>query len=308
MIIGKGRSDKAKKRMTESIPKYKTYFADAGLFYAAAIWGSTFFIVKYALSAIDPVMLVAYRFLLAGVILWLFLLYKKKSIFTGLGRAFFLSVILFLLYVPQTVGLKYTTASNSGFITGLFVAFVPLFLRTIFKRKPTLMEVIASIISLTGLGILTGGLEDINFGDSLTLIAAVTYALHVLYSDKYMKAGIDPYVISCQQFLMIGLMSLITGLVMDLPLTIDSYQAGWIIIFLALFPTLSAFLIQMIAQKITSPVKVSLIFAFEPVFAAIFAWTLGGEEVVFHRALGGLFIFSALIISGIPSQKRRQKL
>ncbi len=294
--------------MTESIPKYKSFFSDAGLFYAAAIWGSTFFIVKDALSDIDPVMLVAYRFLIAGALLWLFLLYKKKSIFTGLGKALVLSIILWALYIPQTIGLKYTTASNSGFITGLFVAFVPIFLRTIFKRKPTLMEVIASIVSLIGLWVLTGGLKDINFGDSLTLIAAVTYALHVLYSDKYMKSGVDPYVISCQQFLMIGLFSLITGLVLDLPFTIGSVRAGWIVIFLALFPTLSAFLIQMIAQKITSPLKVSLIFALEPVFAAIFAWTLGGEEVVFHRALGGLFIFSALILSGMPSPKRRQKL
>ena len=294
--------------MTESIPKYKTYLSDAGLFYAAAIWGSTFFIVKDALADIDPIIMVAYRFLLAGAILWLFLLVKGKSIFTGIGRAFFLSVILWFLYVPQTVGLKYTTASNSGFITGLFVAFIPIFLRIIFKRKPSLMEVIASIVSLIGLWILTGGLRDFNIGDSLTLVAAVTYALHVLYSDKYMKAGVDPYVISCQQFLMIGLLSLITGFVLDLPFTIGSTRAGWIVVFLALFPTLSAFLIQMIAQKITSPLKVSLIFALEPVFAAIFAWTLGGEEVIFHRALGGLFIFSALIISGIPSPKRRQKL
>lgn len=294
--------------MTKSIPKYKTILSDAGLFYAAVIWGSTFFIVKDALADIDPIIMVAYRFLLAGAILWLFLLVKGKSIFTGMGRAFFLSVILWFLYVPQTVGLKYTTASNSGFITGLFVAFVPIFLRIIFKRKPSLMEVIASIVSLIGLWILTGGLKDFNIGDSLTLVAAVTYALHVLYSDKYMKAGVDPYVISCQQFLMIGLLSLITGFVLDLPFTIGSTRAGWIVVFLALFPTLSAFLIQMIAQKITSPLKVSLIFALEPVFAVIFAWTLGGEEVIFHRALGGLFIFSALIISGIPSPKRRQKL
>ena len=294
--------------MTESIPKYKIFLSDAGLFYAAVIWGSTFFIVKDALADIDPIIMVAYRFLLAGTILWLFLLVKGKSIFTGMGRAFFLSVILWFLYVPQTVGLKYTTASNSGFITGLFVAFIPIFLRLIFKRKPSLMEVIASIVSLIGLWVLTGGLKDINIGDSLTLVAAVTYALHVLYSDKYMKAGVDPYVISCQQFLMVGLLSLITGLVLDLPFTIGSARAGWIVVFLALFPTLSAFLIQMIAQKITSPLKVSLIFALEPVFAAIFAWTWGGEEIVFHRALGGLFIFSALIISGIPSPKRRQKL
>ena len=285
----------------------KKALAHSGLLYASAIWGSTFFLVKSALADIDPVIMVGYRFLLAGLILLVFLKITGRSFFVGLGRAAFLSVILFLLYIPQTIGLEYTTASNSGFITGLFVAFVPVFLRIIFKRRPTLMELIASIISLGGLWILTGGMSDINIGDILTLGAAMTYALHVLYSDKYMKAGIDPYVISCQQFLMVGLLSLVTALVFDLPFGIGSTSAGLVVIFLALFPTLSAFVIQMLAQRITSPLRVSLIFALEPVFAAMFAWTLGGETIVQHRALGGLLIFTALVVSGIRIPLTKQK-
>jgi len=284
-----------------AVKKSTRMFADLGLFYAAAIWGSTFFIVKDALSGIDPVMMVAYRFLLAGLALLVFLLVTGRPVFAGLGRAALLSIILLSLYISQTIGLKYTTASNSGFITGLFVLFVPIFLRTVFKRKPSLMEVAASIISLIGLWILTGGMHDVNLGDMLTLVAAMTYALHLLYSDKYMKAGIDPIVISCQQFLIIGTASLVGGLVFGCPLGIATVEVGWVVVFLALFPTLSAFLIQMVAQKFTSALKVSLIFAFEPVFAGLFAWTLGGEEFVQHRALGGLFIFLALVVSGLPS-------
>jgi len=284
-----------------AVKKSTRMFADLGLFYAAAIWGSTFFIVKDALSGIDPVMMVAYRFLLAGLVLLVFLLVTGRPVFAGLGRAALLSIILLSLYISQTIGLKYTTASNSGFITGLFVLFVPIFLRTVFKRKPSLMEVAASIISLIGLWILTGGMHDVNLGDMLTLVAAMTYALHLLYSDKYMKAGIDPIVISCQQFLIIGTASLVGGLVFGCPLGIATVEVGWVVVFLALFPTLSAFLIQMVAQKFTSALKVSLIFAFEPVFAGLFAWTLGGEEFVQHRALGGLFIFLALVVSGLPS-------
>ena len=277
--------------------------ADVGLFYCAAIWGATFFLVKGALDNIDPVILVAYRFLLAGIGLLIYLLVTGRPVFAGLGRAAFLAVILWLLYIPQTIGLEYTTASNSGFITGLFIAFVPLFLRTIFKRKPTLMEVLASGISLIGLWILTGGLVDVNVGDILTLVAAMTYALHLLYTDKYMKAGADPFVLICQQFLLVGLMSLVTGLIFRLPLGIVSPSAGWVVLFLALFPTLSAFVIQTVAQKYTSPLKVSLIFALEPAFAAMFAWTLGGETIVRHRALGGLLIFIALAMSGLKTSK-----
>ncbi len=287
--------------MSTTNDKKKVVLTEVGLFYAAAIWGATFFMVKSALSGIDPIIMVGYRFVLAGVVLLAFLLFRKKDVLRDLKKSLFLAVILFLLYGSQTVGLRYTTASNSGFITGLFVMFIPLFLKTIFKRQPTRMEVIASIVSLLGLWILTGGMHDVNTGDVLTLLAAVTYALHVLYSDKYMKAGIDPLVISCQQFLLVGIMSLIAGFLVGLPFEVTTTQAVWTVVFLALLPTLSAFVIQMYAQQIISPVRVSLIFALEPVFAAVFAWTLGGETFVVRRALGGLLIFLALIISGLPS-------
>ncbi len=281
--------------------------AHIGLFYSAAIWGSTFFIVKDVLSDIDPVILVAYRFIMAGLILLGYLFATGRPVFSGIKRAAFLAVILFLLYIPQTVGLKYTTASNSGFITGLFVAFVPIFLKTIFKRNPTVMEVIASIVSLIGLWVLTGGMRDINIGDMLTLMAAVTYALHVLYSDKYMKQGMDPFVLTCQQMLIVGILSLVAGAALNLPFGVGSAKAWWIVIFLALLPTMSAFVIQVLAQRIVSPVRVSLVFALEPVFAGIFAWTLGGETVVMHRALGGLLIFLALILSGLPTPWKKQR-
>ena len=284
--------------------RFSRTLTDLGLFYAAAIWGSTFYIVKDALSGIDPVILVAYRFLLAGAIMLAVVLVTRRKVHKHLGAGAGLAVVLWLLYVPQTIGLKYTTASNSGFITGLFVIFVPIFMLALFRRKPTLMEWAASGVALVGLWILTGGLTDVNTGDILTLAAAVTYALHVLMADKYLKEGVDPLVISCQQFLIVGVLSLVAGVLFDLDFGVHTASAGWTMIFLALFPTLSAFVIQMWAQKTVTPVRVSLIFAFEPVFAGVFAWTLGGEPLVAHRALGGLFVFAALIISGLPTPKR----
>ncbi|MEW6050234.1 MAG: DMT family transporter [Candidatus Zixiibacteriota bacterium] len=276
--------------------------ADLGLLYASAIWGVTFLIVKMALADIDAVTMVAYRFLIAGLVLLVYVLASKRELLAGMSTGLFLAIILVLLYVPQTAGLKYTTVSNSGFITGLFVAFVPIFLRTIFHRKPTLWEWIASAVALIGLWILTGGLTRVNLGDILTLVAAMAYALHLLYSDKYMKSGFDPYVISCQQFLLVGLISLIVSLVAGRPLAVGSTSTALWVLFLALFPTLSAFVIQMLAQRFTSPLKVSLIFALEPVFAAVTAWTIGGELFSMRGAIGGLFIVAALGLSGMPSK------
>ena len=287
-------------------PRYRQILADTGLFYAAAIWGATFFIVKDALGGIDPVAMVAYRFLLAGVIMLGLVVITGRSVFKDLKQGAGLALILWLLYISQTIGLKYTTASNSGFITGLFVIFVPIIIRTWFRGRPTIMEWLATIVALGGLGLLTGGLTEINAGDLLTLAAAVTYALHLLYSDKYIKKGADPLVISCQQFLIVGLLSLLAMLLFGLDFRVHTASAGWITVFLAIFPSLTAFVTQMWAQKFTPPVKVSLIFAFEPVFAGVFAWTLGGEPFEMHRGLGGLLVFAALVISGLPTPGRRK--
>ncbi|MBU0983789.1 MAG: DMT family transporter, partial [candidate division Zixibacteria bacterium] len=204
--------------MTHFSPRAKTLLADTGLVYAAAIWGATFFMVKGALDSVDPVVMVGYRFVGAGLLLLAYLLYKRHNVLTGIGPALTLGVVLWVLYVPQTIGLEYTTASNSGFITGLFVLFVPLLMLTVFRQRPTLLETVASVVSLIGLWILTGGMSDVNVGDFLTLITAVAYALHLLLADRYMKRGLNPLVLSCQQFLVVGTLSFLTALVFDLPL------------------------------------------------------------------------------------------
>ena len=285
-------------------PQHKSLAADIGLFYAAAIWGTTFVLVKRAIAEIDPVILVGYRFTLAGLLVTAVLLIKRKPVLMEWRKGLFLGFIIWLLYVPQTLGLKFTTASNSAFITGLFVAFVPLFLLTLFKRKPTRWELAATGVALLGLWVLTGGMAKINTGDAMTLITAMAYALHLLYADKYMKQGVDPYIISAQQFLFAGIFAVLTGVLSGASFSARSSATISIIIFLTVFPTLSAFVIQLMAQRIAAPLKVSLIFALEPVFAATFAWTVGGERLILSGAVGGALIFAALVLSGISTSRQ----
>ena len=97
---------------------------------------------------------------------------------------------------------------------------------------------------------------------------------------------------------------MLVGFIFDLPMQVVGSKTWMVILFLAVLPTLSAFVIQAAAQKFTSPLKVSLIFAFEPVFAGLFAWTLGGEEFVLHGAIGGGLIAIALAVSGIPVKNK----
>jgi drug/metabolite transporter (DMT)-like permease len=206
-----------------------------------------------------------------------------------------LAAFLSALYLSQTVGLRFTTAANSGFITGLFVVFVPIFLLLFFRRPPTPVQWGSSLLAAGGLWLLTGGVSRANRGDLLTLVSAVTYAAHLLATDKFVRAEADAILLAFHQFWMTGLLSLGVALAAGAPLAVGTPRAGGTIVFLAVFPTLSAFYIQMVAQKRTSPVKVSLIFSLEPVFAALFAWTAGGEAFVPARAMGGGLIVASMM-------------
>ena len=186
---------------------------------------------------------------------------------------------------------------------GIFVIFVPFFAYIFFKKKPSMIKLVSVIIVCLGLFILTGGLKEFNLGDGLTLITAMAVALHILFADIYVNTKkIDIYALSFQQFFFAGLLSLFLGIVSKAPLLIKQSSFP-VIIFLAIFPTLSAFLIQNIAQKYASPVKVAIIFSMEPVFAAIFAWTLGNEMFILSKAFGGLLIFSGMIFSELQLLK-----
>jgi drug/metabolite transporter (DMT)-like permease len=287
----------------------REFFADLGLFYCACVWGATFYLVKGALDSVDPMALVAYRFLLSAALLLPWVLGRKNKLVL-LKESAILASILGTLYLTQTVGLQYTSASNSGFITGLFVIFVPVFLLVFFDKPPTAVQWGASGLALAGLWLLTGGLGSCNRGDLLTIAAAVTYAAHLLATDKYVRADADVILLAFHQFWMTGLMALIAAVGFGRPLGIGSASAGWTIVFLAIVPTLSAFYIQMLAQKLTAPVKVSLIFSLEPVFAALFAWTLGGEAFMPARAAGGGLIVLAMIsgeLSKLSLLKGRKK-
>jgi drug/metabolite transporter (DMT)-like permease len=283
--------------------------AELGLFYCAAIWGSTFYMVKDALSGVSAEALVGYRFLLSAAMLLPFVL-RRPRVGILLKESAILALLLFLLYVSQTVGLAYTTASNSGFITGLFVIFVPLFLLVFFRRPPTTAQWFASAVALLGLWILTGGVGAFNRGDALTLIAAMTYAGHLLATDVYVKGDADAVLLAFHQFWMTGAASLLYGLAAGAPFEVRTASAGGAILFLAVFPTLTAFFVQMVAQRKVTAIRCALIFSLEPVFAALFAWTVGGETFVRSRALGGALIVAAMVggeLSKLDLLKGRRK-
>ncbi|HOW89081.1 MAG TPA: DMT family transporter [Elusimicrobiales bacterium] len=270
--------------------------ADIGLVYCAAVWGSTFFAVKGALASVDPVALVALRFL-GAALLMLPLAARRAKLYHRLKEGFVLAVIHAALYLAQTVGLVYTSASNSGFITGLFIIFIPVLLFLLRGERPSPAQGVSAVLAMLGLWLLTGGIGGFNRGDMLTLAAAAAYAAHVVYTDKYSKAGADPVMLAFHQFWIIAVIAFALAWASGRPLAVSGAGTWRVLAFLAVFPTFTAFYVQVAAQKESVPFRVGLIFTLEPVFAAIFAWTLGGETFVPVKAVGGSLIVAGMLVS-----------
>jgi len=157
------------------------------------------------------------------------------------------------------------------------------------------MQWVSGALAVCGLWLLTGGVSGINKGDWLTLAAAASYSAHLITTDKFVKAEADTLLLAFHQFWMVAAISLAAALLAGSPLGVTAASGWWVIIFLAVFPTLTAFVIQMVAQKHSEPFKVGIIFTLEPVFAAMFAWTLGGETFAWNKAAGGLLIVSGML-------------
>jgi drug/metabolite transporter (DMT)-like permease len=283
--------------------KHKSLIADLALIAVTFVWGITFSIIKDQLHYVDANALVFYRFLMASAGMAIFLIVKKKNWRQDIKPGLVLGFWLWLVYVPQTVGLNYTSASNSAFITALYVAFVPLFSVIFFKHVPSVQRLFAALLALIGLWYLTGGFSHLNYGDLLTLLCAVACSFFILLADRYVKKGLDPYVLCFQQFLVVTVLSFLTILILDLPFGVATAGAWGAIVFLAIFATLIAFMVQLSAQRFTSAMKVTLIFVLEPVFAAMYAWTLGGEVFEMRRALGGALVVIAMLIAELPLTK-----
>ncbi|MFH2056933.1 MAG: DMT family transporter, partial [bacterium] len=139
--------------------------AELGLVYATVIWGTTFVVVKEALEFINPLTLVAWRFLLAASVLAIWLLLRRKPLLSNWRPGVTLGILLWLIYAPQTIGLEITTASNSAFITGMFVAFVPLFDWIFLRQRFGPSRIVSVLLCLGGLWLLTGGIVNANLGD-----------------------------------------------------------------------------------------------------------------------------------------------
>lgn len=294
--------------------KISHYKAELLLLSITIFWGVSFPFTKFALVDFSPIALVFLRFSIT-VVVFFAIYYKKIQIreFKQWRYGFILGFLLFLGFITQTTGMKYTTASNSAFITGTNVLLVPFALYFISKRKPKLQNLIGIVIVTVGLYYLTGiGASGLNYGDFITFFCTFSFALHVVLLDKYSKIT-DIIHLVFGQFLSMAVLSFLYMMVMEY-FIYDNLMMNFttnstsLVLFLALFGTLLVFFLMTKFQGMTNPIKASIIYNMEQVFATFFAYFLLDERLTFTQILGALIMICGLIVSEFSDLIFKRKL
>ncbi|MDP8011787.1 MAG: DMT family transporter [Thermoplasmata archaeon] len=263
---------------------------------ATLLWGVTFPIMKIAVVSISPVLLTLIRFAIASAIL--FAIFFKRIVSSSIGSALsglFIGVFLYFGYYFQIVGIVFTSAMHSTLITGLYIIISPILAFFMLKEPLDKKVIISLILALIGLFLITGILITVvNIGDILTFFSAISYSFQVVLVDKYSKKY-DPLVLTFYQILMVVPLGLIF-------LPFSGYSVSWnndvifSIIYLSIFATAIALLLQNFGQKGLDSATASMVFALEPVFGVLFSILLLHETMGILQILGGVLMISAMII------------
>ncbi len=292
----------------------KNLKADLMLVIVTLGWGISYYLMDIALADVDAFTLNAYRFLGAFFVAALLTFGRIKGVNRQtLKYSAFVGIALFFVYTGATFGVKYTTLSNSGFLCALSVIFVPIFEFLLFRKKPEKKIVFAVIVSLIGIMLLT--LEDdfsINTenlkGDLLCVMCAVAYALDLIITDKAVsKPEVNAYQLGVFQLGATGVLMLIMAVIFEEPHLPGTAAVWQSIIFLSIFCTGIAFIVQAVAQQYTTASHVGIIFTLEPVFAGIVAFLMAGEVLTAREYFGAFIMIGALFIAEIDFKPIRSK-
>ncbi|WP_312027551.1 MULTISPECIES: DMT family transporter [Brevibacillus] len=294
----------------------KPWMADITLLLVAFIWGTTFLIVQQAIASLPPNTFNAVRFTIAA--LFLLIIYFIRNRHRGqtsewrgplLRAGVILGFWLCLGYAFQTVGLLYTSPSKAGFITGLSVVLVPLFSFLLLRERVKPFAIVGVILAAFGLYLLTQNQSfSFNLGDALIFFGAICFAMQIVSTGKYApRFAALPLAIT--QLGTVGVMSWLYSFFFEDwsrafdPAILFIPEVAFGLIVTSIFATALAFLAQTALQKQTSSTRVALIFALEPVFAALTSYVFIHEVLSGRQLTGCLLIFTGMILAELPIQE-----
>ena len=268
-----------------------------------ACWGSTFFLRPDLLDRVPAVAFLAVRFAIASLAMLAVAPRAVARLSPELRRH---ALVLGLLYgvaqILQTVGLGHTPASVSGFITGMYVVCTPLLAAAILHTRINALTWGAVLLAVAGLGVLTLEGFSVGYGETLTLIAAILYALHIVGLGAWSRPAdaIGMSIVQCLVIATICLLAAAPG-----GIVLPDRAADWLAVgYMALFAGAAALLGQTWAQAHLPPTRSAIIMSMEPVFAAFFAVLLGGESVTARMLLGGAMVLTAMLIVELLPRRR----
>lgn len=268
----------------------------ASLVMVTAVWGATFVIVKDATREASPMDFLAVRFLIATAVLAALRPRRVLQLSPKrLGHGVLLGLVLGVAYIGQTYGQQYTSASMSGFITGMYVVFTPVIAGLLMRRRIRLTIWCAVAIATLGLGVMSLREFAIGPGEGLILLCALFLALHIVGLSEWSTAR-DAYGLTVVQMGVVGVLCMALGAPNGIDLPAD--RAFWVsVIGLAVVATAVAYLIQTWAQARVPATAVAVVLTLEPVFAGIFGVLLHHDDLTGRILVGAGLVVGAMYLA-----------
>ena len=261
----------------------------------AAVWGSSFVVMKDSLERQNVFSFLASRFILAALLMFLY----KPGVFRGLtnkfiSRGIIAGILLGSGYIFQTYGLTKTTVSNTGFITGLYLVFTPLISLIILKRHVLKIQWLAVIVATIGLFFISYNGVTIGLGEILVLISAFIYGAHFVALGEW-SDGKNTYALTFIQVVTVAALTSIFAFKDGFQIAPDS--TVWLaILYTAFFATFLGFLIQTKAQSVMSATVASVLLATETPFAVFFGLYFHSDPLTLRIITGGSLVMVAMAL------------
>lgn len=291
--------------MNDTLKRILPKFA---LFSAALIWGSSFFIVKNTVDIFPTNFLLAIRFTI-GCLLLCVLFPKKLTQLnrTCLWQGIVLGLLIFTAYCIQTIGLTDTTPGKNAFLTAAYCILVPFLYWITDKRRPDLYNFSAAFLCLAGIGLVSfDGSFSMRFGDAMTLISALFFAAHIVAGARFGGKS-DPILLTVLQFGTAAVCSWVLGFTTETFPKEIPLNAALGLLYLAVFATTIALLLQNIGLKYADPTSGAILLSLESVFGVLFSMLFYQERLTLRLGAGFLLIFIAVILSETKLSFLRKK-
>lgn len=291
--------------MNDTLKRILPKFA---LFSAALIWGSSFFIVKNTVDIFPTNFLLAIRFTI-GCLLLCVLFPKKLTQLnrTCLWQGIVLGLLIFTAYCIQTIGLTDTTPGKNAFLTAAYCILVPFLYWITDKRRPDPYNFSAAFLCLAGIGLVSfDGSFSMRFGDAMTLISALFFAAHIVAGARFGGKS-DPILLTILQFGTAAVCSWVLGFTTETFPKEIPLNAALGLLYLAVFATTIALLLQNIGLKYADPTSGAILLSLESVFGVLFSMLFYQERLTPRLGAGFLLIFIAVILSETELSFLRKK-